>query len=130
MEVKDTSLSEISGESGILCTVVALASAEFALIPVNSSPIQSIFCGFIKSRNVDIRSELSMAPSWNPGNVETRNILVGGVDRLHVHSHGSEGHIVERNIGRIWEYSAVVALASVEFSLILAGFFFAQPKKV
>jgi hypothetical protein len=30
MEVKDTSLSEISGESGIFCTVVALASAEFA----------------------------------------------------------------------------------------------------
>jgi hypothetical protein len=27
-----------------------------------------------------------MAPSWNPGNVETRNILVGGV--FHVHSHG------------------------------------------
>jgi hypothetical protein len=33
MEVKDTSLSEISGESGIFCTVVALASAEFSLIP-------------------------------------------------------------------------------------------------
>jgi hypothetical protein len=36
MEVKDTSLSEISGESGIFCTVVALASAEFALIPADS----------------------------------------------------------------------------------------------
>jgi hypothetical protein len=35
MEVKDTSLSEISGESEYR-TVVALASAEFALIPVNS----------------------------------------------------------------------------------------------
>jgi hypothetical protein len=30
MEVKDTSLSEISGESGIFCMVVALASAEFS----------------------------------------------------------------------------------------------------
>jgi hypothetical protein len=32
MEVKDTSLSEISGESGMFCTVV-MASAEFALFP-------------------------------------------------------------------------------------------------
>jgi hypothetical protein len=29
------------------------------------------------------------------------DILILGVDCLHVHSHGSEGHIVERNIGRI-----------------------------
>jgi hypothetical protein len=63
------------------------------------------------------------------GNVETRDILVLGVDRLHVHSHGSERHVVERNIGRIGDILYVVALASAEFSLIPAEFF-AQPKKV
>jgi hypothetical protein len=49
MEVKDTSLSEISGESGIFCTVVALASAEFALIPAEffAQP-ESICCSFVQ----------------------------------------------------------------------------------
>jgi hypothetical protein len=69
-----------------------------------------------------------MAPSWVPGNIETRNIL--SARRLfHVHSHGSEGHVVERNTGESGIFCTVVALASAEFALIPAGFF-AQPKKV
>jgi hypothetical protein len=85
--------------------------------------IESIFCGFVQSRDVDIRgSELSWHRHGNPGNIETRNILVGGVDCLHVHSHGSEGHVVERNIGESGILCTVVALASAEFALIPAGF--------
>jgi hypothetical protein len=55
-----------------------------------------------------------------PGNVETRDILVGGVD-CSVHSHGSKGYVVERNIGESGILCTVVALASAEFALIPCG---------
>jgi hypothetical protein len=100
MEVK-TSLSEISGASGIFCIVVALASADADSCGIRPA-IESIFVAS-SSPNVDIRGVRTIHGTvmWNPGNVETRDILVGGVDCLHVHSHGSERHVVERNIGRI-----------------------------
>jgi hypothetical protein len=63
-----------------------------------------------------------------PGNVETRNILVGGVNCLHVHSHGSKGHVVERNIGSIGNilYGGCTGVRVCADSCGI----FAQPKKV
>jgi hypothetical protein len=56
MEVKDTSLSEISGESGIFCTVVALASAELSLIPAEFfRPSRKYILWLRPTRDVDIR---------------------------------------------------------------------------